>query len=571
MKKIFFLIITLFFLLTWWVFANNYSQELFDNKYLAKKDFFWKNFTTSFEIWDNSWSYVFWTNGNISDNTNVNLIFDENFRGNIEISVTLNKNSWYNNDYSTPREFIQRHNNEKYIANREVTDKWVIETFLYSIKNTKEFNLDLDNILKKYYYKHISDINISLIDKNKNTISLDKFYFSNSNNKNLIFTNDFESQSDSIKNLPLDNIINNFRTLNNLDKKNIFILNNIKNSQKEKFVKLLYWWENRIILDTQINQELMIYLFWENYKKYENITYYNKYLNQNITNIYNLPVFTNEDKKYVKIPVTWYKKWDIIINKFDEKLHHYFGNTSVMYYKKTDIYNQNTGYFYKNNLGINLSEKIREKYSFLSKTFAYMIISYLFILFWSIFFFFNSWKNRFKNIYIISWLSVIYLMIYWILYLITIGNNDNINYVIERQIYNNFEIQTHNIYDFSLSNDDIDFENKMDGIFQVLWKKSLGYTQYQSKPKNIDINYSQVPMNATVLKFNVIKFSDNLEFTVNDNSKIVINQDYFKYYYNQSQNYSADKIFHTNQKNDVFYDVYKPSDKINYFLIEAKY
>lgn len=78
-------------------------------------------------------------------------------------------------------------------------------------------------------------------------------------------------------------------------------------------------------------------------------------------------------------------------------------------------------------------------------------------------------------------------------------------------------------------------------------------------------------MNTTELKFNVIKFSDNSEFTANDNSKIVINQDYFKYYYNQSQNYSADKIFHTNQKNDVFYDVYKSSDRVNYFLIEAKY
>ncbi len=570
MRKILFLIITLFFLLTWWVFADNYSQDLFDNKYLAKEEFFWKNYTTWFEIWNNSWSYIFWTNGNISDNTNANFVFDNNFTGNVEIRFILDKNSGYAN-HSSPREFSQNHNDEKYTARREVTDKLIIETFLFPIKDQKEFNLDFHKILNNYYKKYILDINISLSDENKNKISIVKFYFSNSNHKNFIYSHDFASQSDSIQNLPLDNIINNFRTLNNLDKKNIFILNKIKNSQKEDIVKLLYWWENRIILDTQINQELLIYLFWENYKKYENITYYNKYLNLNVKNIYDLPVFTNEDKKYVKIPVIWYKKWDIIINKFDEKLHHYFGSNSVMYYKKTNIYNQNTGYFYENKLSADLSEKIREKYSFLSKTFAYMIISYLFILFWSIFFFFNSWKNRFKNIYIISWLSLIYLIIYWVIFLITIGNNDNINYVIERQIYDNFEVQTHNIYDFSLSNDSIDFENKADEIFQVLWKRHIWYSQHQRENKNIDINYSQVPMNATELKFNVIKFSENWEFTTNDNSKIVINQDYFKYYYNQSQNYSADKIFHTNQKNDVFYDVYKSSDRVNYFLIEAKY
>ncbi len=570
MRKIFFLIITLFFLLTWWVFADNYSQDLFDNKYLAKKDFFWKNYTTWFEIWNNSWSYIFWTNGNITDNTNANFVFDNNFTGNVEIRFILDINSNYK-IHSTPREFEQIHNDENYTARREVTDKSIIETFSYPIKNQKEFELDFHKILNNYYKKHILDINISLSDENKNKISIVKFYFSNSNHKNFIYSHDFESQSDSIQKLPLDNIINNFRTLNNLDKKNIFILNKIKNSQKEDIVKLLYWWENRIILDTQINQELLIYLFWENYKKYENITYYNKYLNLNVKNIYDLPVFTNEDKKYVKIPVIWYKKWDIIINKFDEKLHHYFGFNSVMYYKKTNIYNQNTGYFYQNNLGTDLSEKIREKYSFLSKAFAYMIISYLFILFWSIFFFFNSWKNRFKNVYIISWLSLIYLIIYWVIYLITIGNNDNINYVIERQIYDNFEVQTHNIYDFSLSNDSIDFENKADEIFQVLWKRHIWYSQHQRDNKNIDINYPQVPMNGTELKFNVIKFSDNWEFTANDNSEIIINQDYFKYYYNQSQNYSADKIFHTNQKNDVFYDVYKASDRVNYFLIEAKY
>ena len=570
MRKILFLIITLFFLLTWWVFADNYSQDLFDNKYLAKEEFFWKNYTTWFEIWNNLWSYIFWTNGNISDNTNANFVFDNNFTGNLEIRFILDKNTEYAN-HSSPREFAQIHNDKNYTARREVTDKTIIETFSYPIKNQKEFDLDFHKILNNYYKKYILDINISLSDEYKNKISIVKFYFSNSNHQNFIYSHDFASQSDSIQNLPLDNIINNFRTLNNLDKKNIFILNKIKNSQKEDIVKLLYWWENRIILDSQINQELLIYLFWENYKKYENITYYNKYLNLNVTNIYDLPVFTNEDKKYVKIPVIWYKKWDIIINKFDEKLHHYFGFNSVMYYKKTNIYNQNTGYFYQNNLSTDLSEKIREKYSFLSKAFAYMIISYLFILFWSIFFFFNSWKNRFKNVYIISWLSLIYLIIYWVIYLIIIGNNDNINYVIERQIYDNFEIQTHNIYDFSLSNDSIDFENKADEIFQVLWKRPSWYTQYQRDYKNIDINYSQVPMNATELKFNVIKFSENWEFTANDNSKIVINQDYFKYYYNQSQNYSADKIFHTNQKNDVFYDVYKTSDRVNYFLIEAKY
>ncbi|MGB2111385.1 MAG: hypothetical protein ACPHY8_06270 [Patescibacteria group bacterium] len=60
------------------------------------------------------------------------------------------------------------------------------------------------------------------------------------------------------------------------------------------------------------------------------------------------------------------------------------------------------------------------------------------------------------------------MIIYWVLYLLVIGNNDNINYVIERQIYDNFEIQTHNIYDFSLSSDEINFNNKRGEIFQIL-------------------------------------------------------------------------------------------------------
>ena len=329
---------------------------------------------------------------------------------------------------------------------------------------------------------------------------------------------------------------------------------------------MIYSWENRIILDTQKNLNLIKYLFWDNYQEYEQVTYYNKYLNQNVRNIYNLPVFTNGENKFVKIPVTWYQKWDIIINKFDEKFLHYFWNISVRYYKKTNTYKLNTWYFRGSNSGNDISKDIREKYSFLSKVFAYMIISYVFILFWSIFFFFNFWKNRFKNIYIVCWLSILYLIIYWVLYLFLIGNNDNINYVIERQIYDNFEIQTHNIYDFSLSSDEINFDNKKDEIFQVLWKR---FPQAEKNYQNI--NYIQTPLNTTQLKFNVLKFSNDLDFTATDNFQIDISHNNFKNYYNQSQKYSANKVYHTSQKTDIFYNLFKPSDKVNYFLIEAKY
>ena len=565
MKKILFLAITIFLLFNGGVFANSYSQDLFDNKYLAKKDFFWKNYNTWFEIWNNSWSYIFWTNGNITDNANANFVFDNNFTGNVEIRFILNKNSDYK-IHSTPREFAQIHNDENYTATREVTDKSIIETFTYPIKNQKEFNLNFHKILNNYYNKFILDINISLNDENNNKISIVKFYFSNSNNKNFIYTNYYESQSEYIKNLPLDNIINNFRTLGNLDGKNIIILDTIDSSEYKNLVKLIYSWENRIILDTQKNLNLIKYLFWDNYQEYEQVTYYNKYLNQNVRNIYNLPVFTNGENKFVKIPVTWYQKWDIIINKFDEKFLHYFWNISVRYYKKTNTYKLNTWYFRGSNSGNDISKDIREKYSFLSKVFAYMIISYVFILFWSIFFFFNFWKNRFKNIYIVCWLSILYLIIYWVLYLLLIGNNDNINYVIERQIYDNFEIQTHNIYDFSLSSDEINFDNKKDEIFQVLWKR---FPQAEKNYQNI--NYIQTPLNTTQLKFNVLKFSNDLDFTATDNFQIDISHNNFKNYYNQSQKYSANKVYHTSQKTDIFYNLFKPSDKVNYFLIEAKY
>ena len=565
MKKILFLAITIFLLFNGWVFANNYSQELFDNKYLAKKDFFWKNFTTSFIIWENSWTYILWTNGNISENTNLNFLFNENFTGNIEIKYILNK-KYILQSHSVWWDFQKTHNNKNYIASREVTDKSFIETFSYPIKDQKEFNLDFEKFSNNYYHNFIDDIRISLIDEDENKISVDKFYFSNSNNKNFIYTNNYESQSEYIKNLPLDNIINNFRTLGNLDEKNIIILDTIDSSEYKNLVKLIYSWENRIILDTQKNLNLIKYLFWDNYQEYEQITYYNKYLNQNVRNIYNLPVFTNGENKFVKIPVTWYQKWDIIINKFDEKFLHYFWNISVRYYKKTNTYKLNTWYFRGSNSGNDISKDIREKYSFLSKVFAYMIISYVFILFWSIFFFFNFWKNRFKNIYIVCWLSILYLIIYWVLYLFLIGNNDNINYVIERQIYDNFEIQTHNIYDFSLSSDEINFDNKRDEIFQVLWKR---FPQAEKNYQNI--NYIQTPLNTTQLKFNVLKFSNDLDFTATDNFQIDISHNNFKNYYNQSQKYSANKVYHTSQKTDIFYNLFKPSDKVNYFLIEAKY
>ena len=565
MKKILFLAITIFLLFNGWVFANNYSQELFDNKYLAKKDFFWKNYNTWFEIWNNSWSYIFWTNGNISENTNLNFLFNENFTGNIEIKYILNK-KYILQSHSVWWDFQKTHNNKNYIASREVTDKSFIETFSYPIKDQKEFNLDFEKFSNNYYHNFIDDIRISLIDEDENKISVDKFYFSNSNNKNFIYTNNYESQSEYIKNLPLDNIINNFRTLGNLDEKNIIILDTIDSSEYKNLVKLIYSWENRIILDTQKNLNLIKYLFWNNYQEYEQITYYNKYLNQNVRNIYNLPVFTNGENKFVKIPVTWYQKWDIIINKFDEKFLHYFWNISVRYYKKTNTYKLNTWYFRGSNSGNDISKDIREKYSFLSKVFAYMIISYVFILFWSIFFFFNFWKNRFKNIYIVCWLSILYLIIYWVLYLFLIGNNDNINYVIERQIYDNFEIQTHNIYDFSLSSDEINFDNKRDEIFQVLWKR---FPQAEKNYQNI--NYIQTPLNTTQLKFNVLKFSNDLDFTATDNFQIDISHNNFKNYYNQSQKYSANKVYHTSQKTDIFYNLFKPSDNVNYFLIEAKY
>ena len=565
MKKILFLAIAIFLLFNGGVFANNYSQELFDNKYLAKKDFFWKNFTTSFIIWENSWTYILWTNGNISENTNLNFLFNENFTGNIEIKYILNK-KYILQSHSVWWDFQKTHNNKNYIASREVTDKSFIETFSYPIKDQKEFNLDFEKFSNNYYHNFIDDIRISLIDEDENKISVDKFYFSNSNHKIFIYTNNYESQSEYIKSLPLDNIINNFRTLVNLDEKNIIILDTIDSSEYKNLVKLIYSWENRIILDTQKNLNLIKYLFWDNYQEYEQITYYNKYLNQNVRNIYNLPVFTNGENKFVKIPVTWYQKWDIIINKFDEKFLHYFWNISVRYYKKTNTYKLNTWYFRGSNSGNDISKDIREKYSFLSKVFAYMIISYVFILFWSIFFFFNFWKNRFKNIYIVCWLSILYLIIYWVLYLLLIGNNDNINYVIERQIYDNFEIQTHNIYDFSLSSDEINFDNKRDEIFQILWKR---FPQAEKNYQNI--NYIQTPLNTTQLKFNVLKFSNGLDFTATDNFQIDISHNNFKNYYNQSQKYSANKVYHTSQKTDIFYNLFKPSDKVNYFLIEAKY
>lgn len=132
MKKILFLAITIFLLFNGWVFANNYSQELFDNKYLAKKDFFWKNFTTSFTIWENSWTYILWTNGNISENTNLNFLFNENFTGNIEIKYILNK-KYILQSHSVWWDFQKTHNNKNYIASREVTDKSFIETFSYPI------------------------------------------------------------------------------------------------------------------------------------------------------------------------------------------------------------------------------------------------------------------------------------------------------------------------------------------------------------------------------------------------------------------------------------------------------
>lgn len=565
MKKILFLAITIFLLFNGGVFANNYSQELFDNKYLAKKDFFWKNFTTSFTIWENSWTYILWTNGNISENTNLNFLFNENFTGNIEIKYILNK-KYILQSHSVWWDFQKTHNNKNYTASREVTDKSFIETFSYPIKDQKKFNLDFEKFSNNYYHNFIDDIRISLIDEDENKISVDKFYFSNSNHKNFIYTNNYESQSEYIKNLPLDNIINNFRTLGNLDEKNIIILDTIDSSEYKNLVKLIYSWENRIILDTQKNLNLIKYLFWNNYQEYEQITYYNKYLNQNVRNIYNLPVFTNGENKFVKIPVTWYQKWDIIINKFDEKFLHYFWNISVRYYKKTNTYKLNTWYFRGSNSDNDISKDIREKYSFLSKVFAYMIISYVFILFWSIFFFFNFWKNRFKNIYIVCWLSILYLIIYWVLYLLLIGNNDNINYVIERQIYDNFEIQTHNIYDFSLSSDEINFDNKRDEIFQILWKR---FPQAEKNYQNI--NYIQTPLNTTQLKFNVLKFSNGLDFTATDNFQIDISHNNFKNYYNQSQKYSANKVYHTSQKTDIFYNLFKPSDNVNYFLIEAKY
>lgn len=570
MKKILFSIITIFILFAGWVYANNYSQELFNNKYLAKKDFFWKNFTTTFNIWTNSWSYILWTNGNITENRNINFLFHQNFSGKLEIKFILNKNFKLQSQ-STRWDLQKIHSDQKYTADRNVTTNSTIDTFLFAIKDKKEFNLDFDNFLNNYYYEFIDDINISLIDESENKIFIDNFYFSNSSHESFIYTNDFESQSDYIKNLPVDNIINSFRNLSTLDEKNIIILDTIDSSEYKNLVKLIYSWENRIIIDTQNNQKLMDFLFWDSYEKYEQITYYNKYLNQNVKNIYNLPIFTNGDNEFIKLPVTWYQKWDIIVNKFDEKFLHYFWNISVRYYKKTDIYNLNTGYFRENNSSTNISKDIREKYSFLSKTFAYMIISYVFILFWSMFFFFNFWKNRFKNIYIVCWLSIIYLLIYWFLYLFLIGNNDNINYEIERQIYDNFEIQTHYIYDFSLSSDEISFDNKRDEIFQILWKRFPQENYYFWENNNQNINYIQTPLNTTQLKFNVLKFSNNLDFTATDNFKIEASDNNFKNYYNQSQNYSANKIYHTNKKTDIFYNLFKPSDNVNYFLIEAKY
>lgn len=577
MKKIFFvlsIIIYTFFITidTNNLWAFDYNSSPFDKSITKiKQDYLWKNYTTDFTLSEISGDYTFWINWDIKDIKNLVINFDKKFNWTLKIQQKIDYRNSLNKLYFDEIEYW---NNNSHGFKNYIKDDYLYKETSFHINNDTTFEIDFTEMLHhRYHNEETVDLTIQLIDSDNNSIILDQYYISTSNNKNFVYTNKFEKIDYEIPNTAIDNYFINFRILSLLENKNIFILEQLDTQKYQSLVKYIFSWTNRIIIDTQNNPELIKYLLWDNYQDYKQVAYYNKYLSSLDENVFNLNVFQKWENTYIKIPITWYKKWDIIINEYDPKIHHYFWKLSPTYYRKTSSYHENSWIIQRNNFKNHLTKEMSKRISKLSKVFTYLIISYVFILFGSLFLFFNWWNNRYKNIYIILWLSLIYLVIYYIFYIIYIWNDDKIHYVIDRQIYDNFEIQTHKINDFSVSNDNISFNKYDHNIFkriaseQYFWN-TIDYLWIKEEKQQL--NYTQIPLNYKQMKFNSILFDTSRDFISQNTDEIKNTNINFKEY-SSKKSLPYKHLKYSNENSQIFYDLYKSSDNIQYFLIETSY
>lgn len=364
-------------------------------------------------------------------------------------------------------------------------------------------------------------------DGNKVRITSSKAY----TEKNIIYNNKGISQfaADSIK-------IKDISWLTKNGIRNLVLESDLPNEYFKNLVELAI--NNQISILENTNKELLMYIFWENYKDYKVEKKWIEHVGPRYNWIYKLQTWEYWDyyierkyKVYTKGLIEIFvidsdyikentEKWELMVRVGD-----YIGYSNDHFYEEDSNPNSEINYnnlIFRSNFFI---DSIKEKYKTTGKVISLLIFYVILII---AFYFLVAYriKNRYAIIYYTSWLGLILFSIYYWLFTLQVWTKDITQAVQINFHYNNFIISKVDYSHLGVNTGNHNVNIKANNTNQFIEKDMHSYnsssfsnrhnrekhnpiSQISNDIENININYNIKPLKHMRINSTLIDFTKN--------------------------------------------------------------